>query len=70
MQLLAAFVPVAGGFRHANELVALIRSEFPQLGIAVAGYPEKLQEAPDETTDLVNLKRKVDAGAGKTNNKE
>jgi methylenetetrahydrofolate reductase (NADPH) len=58
-----AFVPVAGGFRYANELVALIRSEFPQLGIAVAGYPEKHQEAPDETTDLVNLKRKVDAGA-------
>jgi methylenetetrahydrofolate reductase (NADPH) len=59
----AAFVPVAGGFSHANELVSLIKSEFPQLGIAVAGYPEKHQEAPDETTDLVNLKRKVDAGA-------
>lgn len=58
-----AFVPVTGGFSHANELVALIKSEFPQLGIAVAGYPEKHQEAPDETTDLVNLKRKVDAGA-------
>ena len=59
----SAFKPVAGGFRHANELVALIRSEFPAMGIAVAGYPEKHQEAPDEATDLANLKRKVDAGA-------
>lgn len=58
-----AFVPVAGGFRYANELVSLIRNEFPQLGIAVAGYPEKHQEAPDEEIDLANLKRKVDAGA-------
>ena len=40
------FRPVAGGLRYANELVALIRGEFPQFGIAVAGYPETHQEAP------------------------
>lgn len=57
------FKPVEGGFRYANELVALIHGEFPDLGIAVAGYPETHQEAPNAEVDLVNLKRKVDAGA-------
>ncbi len=36
-----------GGFRYANDLVQLIKAEFPQLGIAVAGYPEVHQEAPN-----------------------
>jgi len=57
------FKPVENGFSYANELVAFIRSEFPQMGIAVAGYPEVHQEAPSRETDLENLKRKVDAGA-------
>ncbi len=59
----SAFQPVPGGFRYANELVALIRGEFPEFGIAVAGYPETHQEAPSPDADLANLKRKVDAGA-------
>lgn len=57
------FQAVEGGFRYANELVTLIRGEFPQMGIGVAGYPEKHPEATDADVDLQNLKRKVDAGA-------
>jgi methylenetetrahydrofolate reductase (NADPH) len=52
-----------GGFRYANDLVRLIKSEYSQLGIAVAGYPEVHQEAPSMEIDLINLKRKVDSGA-------
>jgi methylenetetrahydrofolate reductase (NADPH) len=57
-----AFTPVAGGLRYASEMVALIRSEFPEFGILVAGYPETHQEAVSAEADLENLKRKCDAG--------
>jgi methylenetetrahydrofolate reductase (NADPH) len=57
------FRPVPGGLSYANELVSLVQREFSQFGIAVAGYPEKHQEAPSHELDMANLKRKVDAGA-------
>ena len=57
-----AFTPVAGGLRYASELVTLIRDEFPEFGVLVAGYPETHQEAMSPQTDLENLKRKCDAG--------
>jgi methylenetetrahydrofolate reductase (NADPH) len=57
------FQAVAGGLTYANELVAMIRKEYPRFGIGVAGYPETHQEAPSAEIDLANLKRKVDAGA-------
>ena len=56
------FTPVAGGLRHASELVALIRREFPEFGILVAGYPETHQEALSPEADLENLQQKCDAG--------
>lgn len=57
-----SFTAVEGGLRWASELVELIRREFPQLGIAVAGYPETHQEAPSPAADLENLVRKVKHG--------
>jgi methylenetetrahydrofolate reductase (NADPH) len=59
----AGFRPMAGGFRYASDLVSLIRAEFPSFGIAVAGYPEKHQEAVDFAADLENLRHKVACGA-------
>jgi methylenetetrahydrofolate reductase (NADPH) len=56
------FVQPKGGFRHANELVAFIK-EMDCFSIGVAGSPEGHIEAPSIEEDLINLKRKVDAGA-------
>ena len=56
------FTPVAGGLRYASELVALIRREFPEFGILVAGYPETHQEALSPEADLENLQQKCHAG--------
>ena len=53
-----------GAFRHANELVEFIRAETGDwFHIEVAAYPECHPQAKSPRDDLVNFKRKVDAGA-------
>ena len=53
-----------GEFRYANELVAFIRKEFDDaFHIDVASYPEYHPQANSVQDDLLNFKRKVDAGA-------
>jgi len=50
------------GFGYGNELVEFIKRDF-DFCVGVAGYPEGHIECPDKAQDLINLKRKVDAGA-------
>ncbi len=49
-------------FRHACDLVKLLRSRHPDLGLAVAGYPETHPEAANSEEDLLNLRGKLDQG--------
>jgi methylenetetrahydrofolate reductase (NADPH) len=57
------FEPHPEGFGHAAELVEFIRSQYPGMGIGVAGYSEGHPETPNRLTEIEYLKRKVDAGA-------
>lgn len=59
----ATFQATEGGFSYANELVAFIRERYGNsICIGAAAYPETHIECGDAEADLVNLKRKVDAG--------
>ncbi len=53
-----------GELRHANELVDFIRTETGDwFEIEVAAYPEYHPQSKNPRDDLLNFKRKVDAGA-------
>ena len=54
----------AGEFRYANELVEFIRAETGDwFHIEVGAYPEVHPQARSAQDDLLNFKRKIDAGA-------
>jgi len=57
------FVATKDGFRYASDLVAFIKTNFPDICMGVAGYPEKHPEAPSLDEDLKHLKFKIDQGA-------
>ena len=50
-------------YRYASELAKDLAA-MGSFSIGAAGYPEKHPEAPDMETDIANLKKKTDAGAG------
>lgn len=53
-----------GEFQYANELVEFIRAETgDHFHIEVAAYPEVHPQARSARDDLLNFKRKIDAGA-------
>ncbi|HEX4014171.1 MAG TPA: methylenetetrahydrofolate reductase [NAD(P)H] [Candidatus Cybelea sp.] len=56
------FAQAAGGFAHADELIAMLRRNY-DFCIGAACYPEKHPEASSAEADLEALKRKADAGA-------
>lgn len=56
------YVPTPGGYEYANDLVAGLK-KIADFEISVAGYPEGHPEAINTQLDLLNLKKKVDAGA-------
>ena len=59
----ACFQGEDGRLRCAADLVSLIRSRYPSLGIGVAAYPEGHPEASSAEEDLAYLKAKLDLGA-------
>ncbi len=56
------YVPTPGGYAYASDLVDGLKKIAP-FEVSVAGYPEMHPEAINAQMDLLNLKRKVDAGA-------
>jgi methylenetetrahydrofolate reductase (NADPH) len=56
------FVPPAGGFQYASELVRFIREEDFNFCLGGACYPEGHVETVSRDDDLRHLKAKVDAG--------
>ena len=57
-----SFVPPAGGYANAAELVEGIKRVAP-FEVSVAAYPEIHPDSITRAADLDNLKRKIDAGA-------
>jgi methylenetetrahydrofolate reductase (NADPH) len=59
-----AYRPHPGGYAYASDLVAGIAA-IGGFEISVGAYPERHPESADWTTEIDNLKRKVDAGASR-----
>lgn len=55
--------PPKTDFRHASDLIAFIREQDPEFHLSAACYPEGHIECDSLVEDVLNLKRKADAGA-------
>ena len=51
-----------GRFSHANELISYIHDYDSSFHLMAACYPEGHVEAPNKNEDIINLKKKVEAG--------
>jgi methylenetetrahydrofolate reductase (NADPH) len=60
----SGYHPHPGGYAYAADLVAGLK-RVADFDISVAAYPETHPEAVSPRADLDNLKRKIDAGAGR-----
>jgi methylenetetrahydrofolate reductase (NADPH) len=60
----SVYKPAPDSYAYASDLIAGLR-EVADFEINAACYPEVHPEAPSALADLENLKRKVDAGAGR-----
>lgn len=60
----AKYAPYPGGYENAADLVAGLKN-IGDFEISVACYPERHPDSPNLVSDLENLKRKIDAGAGR-----
>lgn len=56
-------VPPKKEFLHANELISFIKEKDYNFGISGACYPEGHPNSKTQVEDILNLKKKVDAGA-------
>ena len=55
--------PPVDGFAFASELVTFIKTQYPQMGVGVAGFPEGHPGTPNRLQEIDHLKKKIDAGA-------
>lgn len=55
-------VPAKDDFKHASDLIAYLK-ETTDFCVAGACYPEDHPDSPDHISEMLNLKKKVDAGA-------
>ena len=56
-------VPRKKDFKYASELITFVKDTDYDFGISGACYPECHQDSRNQVDDILNLKKKVDAGA-------
>lgn len=55
-------IPSKDAFKHASELISYLK-DTTDFCVAGACYPEDHPDSPDHVSEMLNLKKKIDAGA-------